>query len=77
MQQKEEAIYLQLCIGAANKIKQVAALVGMLGGGVWASWCDDQVQAQRAQHEPCHALLRLLLQQLPVRAALLWGHASM
>ena len=49
----------------------MAALVGMLGGRVWASWRADEVQAQRAQHEPCRPLLCTLLQQLPVHAALL------
>ena len=48
----------------------------MLGSRVRASWRADKVQAQRTQHEPRRPLLCVLLQQLPVHAALLCGRAS-
>ena len=69
-------MYRQLCICAADKVAKVAAFVGMLGGGVRASWHADQVQAQRAQHDPGCALQRLLLQSLLVRAFPLRGRAG-
>ena len=68
--------YCELCISASDEIEQVAALVGRLGSRVRAGWCADEVEAQRAQHEPRRPLLRALLQQLPVHAALLRGRAS-
>ena len=73
---EDHAPHQELCISASDEVEQVAALVGRLGGRVWANRCADEVQAQRAQHEPRRPLLRLLLQQLPVQAALLRGQGS-
>ena len=61
--------YRQLRICAAKEITEVTALVGVLAGGIRASWHADQVQAQRAQHGPGCTLQRLLLQGLLVHAS--------
>ena len=59
----------ELCICAADEVKEVCALVGVLGGRVRASWHADEVQAQHAQHDPCCTLMSLLLQELPVHTS--------